>query len=213
MASIKATARTAAGSRKVQVLRKEGKIPGIIYGHGQTPEPITLDKKEVENVVHHGERLLEVLLDGRTENALVKEVQYDAYGSEILHLDLARVNLDEMVEITVPITLRGTPVGAAEGGVLQQIAADVTIECMVRHIPDDIRVNVAEMKLGDKLTMKDLQLPEGAKLSVDGELLVATVSMITEKEEVPVEEAVATPEVIGAKKEEEGAGEEAAEKK
>ena len=204
MALLKATVRTTTGTHKARALRAKSKIPGIIYGHGQTPEPITLDRREVQHAVAHGERLMEIDLDGKTQNALVKAVQYDPFGNDVIHIDLARVNLDEMVEVTVPVHLRGTPAGAIEGGVLQQTIAQVTIECMVRSIPEDIRVAVDHMKVGDKLLVKDLPLPAGAKFLTDPEFLVATVSIIAEEVVEVTEEAVATPEVIGAKKEEEG---------
>lgn len=213
MALLKATARVAAGSRKSQALRGKNLIPAIIYGHGQTPEPISLDRHEIEQVVKHGERLMEIQLEGKSQNALIKEVQYDPMGNSVLHVDFARVNLDELVKVTVPIHLRGTPAGATEGGVLQQTVAQVTIEVMVRSIPEDIRVNVEHLKLGDKLTIKDLPLPAGAKAMQDGDIIVATVSLVAEEVAAPAEEAPTAPEVIGEKKEEEGEEAAADEKK
>jgi large subunit ribosomal protein L25 len=204
MALLKATVRTTTGTHKARALRVKKQIPGIIYGHGETPEPITLDQREVQQAVTHGERLMEIDLEGKTQNALVKAVQYDPFGNDVIHIDLARVNLDERVEVTVPVHLRGTPAGAIEGGVLQQTIAQVTIECMVRSIPEDIRATVDHMKVGDKLLVKDLPLPEGAKFLTDPEFLVASVTVIAEEVVEVTEEAVATPEVIGAKKEEEG---------
>ncbi len=109
MALLKATARTTRGTRKSRALRAKNQIPGIIYGHGKTPEPVTLDQHEVQLLVSHGERLLEIDIDGQKQNALVKEVQYDPMGNEVLHIDLARVDLDERVEVTVAVRLRGTP--------------------------------------------------------------------------------------------------------
>jgi large subunit ribosomal protein L25 len=204
MALLKATARTTTGTHKARALRAKDLIPGIIYGHGQTPEPISLNRHEVQQVVLHGERLMEIDLDGKTQNALIRAVQYDPFGNDVIHMDFARVNLDEMVEVTIPVHLRGTPVGATEGGVLQQTIAQVTIKCMVRSIPEDIRVTVDHMKVDDKLFVKDLPLPEGAKFVTDPEFLVASVTVVAEEVVEVTEEAVATPEVIGAKKEEEG---------
>jgi large subunit ribosomal protein L25 len=213
MVVLKASKREAIGTRKLKPLRKQGMIPGVVYGHGQTPLSITLSRHDVGVTLAHGERLLELDVEGKVQNVLVKEVQYDPMGQEILHVDLTRVDLDERVEVTVPILLRGTPAGAAEGGVLHQVTAQATIECTVRSIPDDLRLSVAEMKVGDVLHMNDLPLPEGAKLVSDGETIVATVSVV--KEEVvapaPVEAAPAGPEIIGEKKEEPEETEQAAE--
>ena len=203
MAVVKAMKRTEMGSRKARALRAKGLIPTVLYGHGQDTVALTLNEHEVELAVHHGERLLEVEVDGKAENALIKDVQFDTFGQEILHLDLTRVDLDERVTVTVPIVLRGTPAGASEDGVLQQSANEVEIECMVRSIPDEIRVIVNDMKVGDSFHLRDLGLPEGATLVGDPEAMVCSVTVIAE--EVPAEEEAeeggAEPEVIGEKKE------------
>ncbi len=213
MAVLKASKREAFGTRKVKPLRAAGMIPGIVYGHNEPPLPITLSAHDVSVALAHGERLLELDVAGQVQNVLVKEVQYDPMGQEILHMDLTRVDLDERVEVTVPIVLRGTPAGAADGGVLHQVSAEVTVECTVRAIPEEIRMSVAEMKIDDVLYMRDLPLTEGAVLVDDGETLVATVSVVKEEVEAPapLEAAPAEPEVIGEKKEEPEEGAPAAE--
>jgi len=192
-------------------MRTKGYIPAIVYGHGQTAEAVTLNRHEVELAVHHGERLLEIDLQGTTENVLLKEVQWDTFGQDILHVDLTRVDLDERVTVTVPIDLRGTPAGAAEGGVLQQVTSEVKIECAVRAIPEEIRVVVNDMKIGDSVYVRDIKLPDGATLEEEGGSLVCSVNIVAEEVEQPAEaEAAAEPEVIGEKKEE-AEGQEAAE--
>ena len=212
MATLKAMKRENLGTRKARHLRKENKVPAIIYGHGETPEAVTLDLHDVDLAIHHGNRLLEIDMGGHKQNVLIKELQYDPMGKDILHMDLARVDLDERVEVTVAIVLKGVPVGVTlESGVLQQQAAKVSIECAVRTIPDDVRLNVAEMKLNDRKLMKELVLPEGAVLKSDPEAIVCQVVLVMEEVVAPVaevvEEGAAEPEVIGAKKEEEGEGE------
>src|ERR1700751_2327655 len=137
------------GSRANQRLGDSGFFPGVIYGHKEAVLPVTLPKKEVENHLNHGAHLFDLAIDGKSEKVLVKEVQYDHLGSEVLHVDFARVSLDEKVEVTVPIELKGEPKGEADGGVLQQIMAEIEIECLVTEIPDIIRHNVSEMALND----------------------------------------------------------------
>ena len=215
VAQLKATTRTELGTRKARVIRKQGLIPCVIYGHGKDCLSITRSEHDFDLAMQHGERLLEVNLEGKIENVLIKDVQWDTYGQVVLHVDLTRVNLDERVEVTVPIVLRGTPAGTAEGGVLQQSAAQVRIECIVTGIPEDVRLQVNDLNIGDSLTMGDLELPEGATLLVEPDTTICTVIVIAEEEEAPAEEgeALAEPEVIGEKTEEgEGAaGEEASE--
>ena len=209
MALIKATRRDALGTRRAKRLRAAGQIPGVVYGHGQPTESITLNEHEVELAILHGDRILEIELDGHTQTAMVKQVQYDTFGHAVLHVDLARVDLDERVEVKVPIVLKGTPIGVSEGeGTLQQIAADVNIECTVRSIPDEIVVMITGMKVNDYLTRANLPLPEGAKLLDDPAAIVASVTVMAEEEAAPVEVSeAAEPEVIGEKPEAEAAEE------
>ncbi len=215
MALLKVTKREQLGSHKTRSLRKKGLVPGIIYGHGEAPVAIAIGQRDLEAVLHHHDRLLELDLNGSKHNVLVKDVQLDAMQQDILHIDLARVNLDERVKVTVPILLRGTPAGASDGGVLAQVLAEASIECLVTAIPEDIRMSVAELKLGDVLKLKDLPLPSGAKLLQDGETIVASVTLVVEEVAAPAEgeAAAAEPEVISEKKKEEAAAAEAAEGK
>ncbi len=206
MAMIKATKRGELGTRQVRRLRQKGLIPAVIYGHGEQTQPLTLNEHEVKLAILHGKRLLEIDCDGKKENALIKDVQYDTFGQEVLHVDLTRVSLDERVEVTVPIVLKGTPTGVTEDdGMLQQTATEIRVECPVQAIPEEIVVMVTEMKVGDRLAMSELPMPDGARLLDDAEAAVAIVRMVAEEEAPPVEEeAAAEPEVIGEPKEAEG---------
>jgi large subunit ribosomal protein L25 len=201
------------GTRQVRRLRDQGLVPAIIYGHQQTPQAITVSEHDLEQAVTHGERLLEVDIEGQAQHVLIKDVQWDTFGKAILHADLFRVSLDERVEVTVNLVLRGSPVGLADGGVLNQNLSSVRIECPVATIPEELRVVVAAMKIGDLIHLRDVELPEGVKLMADPEMVVCSCSMVAEEVVAPVEGEVAEPEVIGAKKEEEEGEAEAAEKK
>jgi large subunit ribosomal protein L25 len=212
MAKIKATKRAEVGTNKVRRLRKEGMIPGIVYGHGQKPVAVTLAEHDMDLAILHGERLLKLDLGGKAHNVLIRDVQYDTFGHEILHVDLVRVNLDERVEVTVKINLVGTPAGLKDGGVLQQAVSEVSLEVPVQSIPEDTKVMVGEMKLNDRMYLKDIEMPAGAKLLSDAdELLCSVVELAEEVEPEAAEEgeAAAGPEVIGERNV--GEAEEAAE--
>jgi large subunit ribosomal protein L25 len=213
MALLRISKREKLGSRSSNRLRYEGRVPGIIYGHGEGNVSITLDKHELETALHHGERLLKAELDGEEKNLLLKDVQYDYLGKEVIHVDLMPVSLSDRVEVTVTVTLRGVPVGvSAESGVLSQAMQQIHVECLVTAIPDEIRVAVGHLKVGETLRVKDLQLPEGITVKEDPEHVVASVTMVAEEvEAVVAEPTVAEPEVIGAKpaEGEEAEGEEA----
>ncbi len=196
--------RSELGSRANKRLRETGAVPGVIYGHKEAVVPITLPKKELVGHLDHGAHVFDLSIDGKSEKVLVKDVQYDHLGQEVIHIDFARVRLDEKVQVTVPLELRGTPAGEAEGGVLQQIISELEVECLVTDIPELIRHNVAEMALDSVLHVRDLKLPDGVVSLIDGDLIVATVKEITE-EAAPeaAEGATAEPEVIGRKPEDE----------
>ena len=202
MAALKAETRSELGTRKARALRGQGMIPGVVYGHGKGNVAVSLNRHDIDLAVNHGQRLLELDLGGEQENVLVKDVQWDTFGQVILHVDLTRVDLHERVKVTVPIVLRGTPAGMADGGVLQQTASEVEIECMVQSIPEEIRAIINDLQVGDSLRMSDLSLPEGATLVGDSEARVCTVEVLAEEEEAPAAEEAAQPEVIGEKKEE-----------
>src|SRR5262245_2761979 len=203
-AQITAKPRSELGSRANKRLRDAGLLPGVIYGHKEAIVPVTLPKKETVNHLKHGAHVFDLAVDGKSEKCLVKEVQYDHLGLEVIHVDFARVSLDEKVEVTVPLELKGTPKGEADGGVLQQIIAELEIECLVTDIPDKIVHNVSEMEKDSVLHISDLKFPPGVKCLKDGELIVATVKEI--QDEAPAVEAAegaAEPEVIGRKAEDE----------
>ncbi len=209
---LKAEIRQGLGSKDAAKLRKKGQVPAVVYGHKKEPVSIVLDAKSFREGLQHGRRLIEVEIDKKKEALLIKEVQYDYLGTDIIHVDLMRVDVTEMVRVTVPIELKGTAKGAAEGGMVELHTGNLEIECRVTQIPEKIVVSVKEMALGDAIHVKDIQLPEGVKLISSPELLVATCHLVAEvktTEEI-LAEAPAAPEVITAAKEEPEEGEEAA---
>jgi large subunit ribosomal protein L25 len=215
---ITAKPRSELGSRANKRLRDSGQLPGVIYGHKEAVVPVTLPKKEVENHLSHRAHLFDLAIDGKSEKVLVKEVQYDHLGLHVIHVDFARVSLDERVEVTVPIELKGEP-KEEEEGVITQVINELEIECLVTEIPTSIKVNIADMKLDDQIAIKDLVLPPGVTTKIDPEAVVVTLKEVKEEEIAPVAEAEsAEPELIGRKPEEgeapaEGAAAPAAEKK
>ena len=207
-AQVSARSRSELGSRANKRLRDSGFIPGVIYGHKEAVIPVTLPKKELVGHLGHGAHLFDLALDGKSEKVLVKEVQYDHLGMEVIHVDFARVSLDEKVEITVSLELKGTPKGEADGGVLQQIVSELEIECLVTDIPEVIRHNVSDMAKDSVLHIKDLKLPPGVRVLQDEDLIVATVKEIAEAETTEAADAAAgEPEVIGKKPEDDAAAE------
>jgi large subunit ribosomal protein L25 len=194
------------GSRANKRLRDSGFVPGVIYGHKEAIVPVTLPRKEVTNHLNHGEHLFDLSLDGKSEKVLVKEVQYDHLGIDVIHVDFARVSLDERVEVTVPVELKGEPKNDGEvPGVVTQVINQLEIECLVTDIPHEIIVSIADMKIDDQITIADLKLPAGVTTKVDADAVVVTFKEVKEEEAAPAPEGEAEPEVIGRKPEDEAA--------
>lgn len=197
---LKAERREATGTRAARVDRREGMIPAIVYGHKQEPLAIRLNYHDLALELQHHHRLIKIELDGKADQLLVKEVQYDHLGDKIVHVDLTRVDLDERVTVAVAVEFRGFPAGG-DHGILDQVRAEVELECLVTSIPESIRVAAAEFHVGDTFTAGNLELPAGAKLAAAPDTVLAVVHAVStaEAEEELAEAAAEEPELIGEK--------------
>jgi large subunit ribosomal protein L25 len=207
--SLEAQVRQHTGSKTAAVVRKSGRIPAIMYGHKQEPVALSLDEHDFVEGVHHGHRLMEIQVAGKTERVIVKDLQYDHLGRKVIHADLMRVDVTEMVEVTVPLELKGVAKGTHEGGILEQHVDHLEIACLVTDIPERIPVLVKELGVGQVIHACDVPLPEGVKLVSPAETLLTTCHLVAAAKttaEVEAEEAAA-PEVIGAEKETDEGGE------
>lgn len=205
---LKAEIREQTGSRHAAEVRKSGRIPAIVYGHKQEPVAISLDARSLIEGLHHGRRLMDVQIGKNKQKMLVKDLQYDHLGKDVIHVDMMRVDVTEKVKVAVPIEFKGTAKGTHEGGIIEGHMDHLEVECMATDIPESIVVSVKEMGVGDALHARDIELPEGMKLISSPEALLVTCHLVAAAkttEEVE-EEAPAAPEVIGEAKEEEGEG-------
>jgi len=205
---LQAEPREAQGKRASRRVRREGKIPAIIYGHGQKPEPIKVDTHDFNNLLEHGAHVVELSVNNQKRQVLIKDVQYDYVEMTPIHADFALVDLTEEVTVQVPLEFRGTPVGTHEGGALEHLMVDIEVQCLVTQIPDSIKVNVADMKLDDVIHVRDVNLPENIKAVSPPDLIVCAVRARTaaaQAAEVEVEEEEETkqPEIIGRKEKDE----------
>jgi large subunit ribosomal protein L25 len=202
------------GKKACKRTRKAGWMPGIVYGHKQDAVAVLLPTRELEQALRKGAHVLTINLDNGTEQVLVKDVQWDHLGSSMMHVDLTRVDLNERVKVTVQIVLRGTPKGAVEGGVLEQVLSQMEVECVVTQIPESLRVSVADLGVGQALHIKDVPVPEGTVAIGDPETVVCLCRILGEEPAPEAaaatpEEGAAEPEVITRGKPEEEEGEEA----
>jgi len=202
------TRREGRGTRAATKLRKKGQLPAVLYGHKEETVSLAISSEELQNVVRHKARVVDLQTAGApTQKALIREIQWDHLGKEVLHVDFERVSADERIHVSVPIELRGIAPGIAGGGVLDQPLHALAIECPAISVPESIRVNVGELQLGAAIHVRDLHLPEGVTTAVDPDGIVVHVTL---KQAEPEEGGVlptgtAEPEVIGRKAEDEEA--------
>jgi large subunit ribosomal protein L25 len=187
------------GSPESRRLRKQGLIPGVLYGRGQTPHTISIPERELRRVLTGQgglHAILDVVLEGQktTHPSILKDYQQHPVRGGIIHVDLHEVRLDQPIQARVVVELVGEPVGVTEGGVLSQVNREVTVEALPLEIPEHLELDVRGMAIGDTLRLADLTAPEGSKFLDDPEeTVLATVTMPTrivepEPEEVEGEE-------------------------
>lgn len=216
-AILKAELRETTGGGAARRMRRDGKIPAVVYGRGEETRPLTLDAHDFQVLVKH-HSLDTTLVDleiagqgkkkGETVQTLVVEVQAHPYKPEVLHVDFQQIHAGEMVTIEVPINLVGTPEGVREGGVLQQVMHVVELDCAVEAIPEDFEIDVSTLLIGDSVHISDLQVPEGVEIHVDPSRTICTVAAPTILELPEEEEEELEPELIGEEGEELEEGEE-----
>ncbi len=203
---LKAEVREHTGRKAVQKLRRQGAIPAVVYGHKEEPVAISLDAHDFVEGLHHGQRLMDVQIGKKKEKIIVKEVQYDHLGKNIIHADLMRVDITQLIRVTVPIEIKGTAAGAHEGGIVEAHVGHLEVECKAADIPEKIVISVKDMHVGDSLHAGAVALPDGVKLITSAEMLLVTCHTVAVKTTEQVEEEMpAAPEVITEKKETEEA--------
>ncbi|MFB0525320.1 MAG: 50S ribosomal protein L25 [Phycisphaerae bacterium] len=196
---LKVEIRQQTGSKAAAKVRKDGQIPAIMYGHKQEPVAISLDAHDFVEGLHHGHRLMDVQIGKKPQKVIVKDLQYDHLGKDIIHADLMRVEAGETITVTVPIELKGIAKGTEEGGIIEGHTDHLEVECKVTDIPESIVVSVKDINVGDALHARDIELPDGLKLVSDPEMLMVTCGLVAAAKttEQLEEEAPVAPEVIG----------------
>ena len=184
--SLKAQTRAGSGSRAALKIRKQGQIPGIVYGHKEANIAVAVSAEELDRAirVQHA-RVLDLMIDGKKETVLIRELQWDAFGRQMLHVDFARVSESDRVRVSVPVELRNAP-KVTGGGVLDQPFHTLHVECSPVKIPEAIRVDITNLTLGSPIHVKELQVPEGVKVLESPEAVVVQLKL-------PGVEAVVAP--------------------
>jgi large subunit ribosomal protein L25 len=195
--------RDSRGKRNARRNRRGGKLPAVLYGHGQEAVSLLVDADAFKAIIRHGARLVK-LAGAVQEQAFVRDLQWNTWGTHVLHIDFTRVSEHEKVKVLVTVEARGEAPGLRMGGVVKQAIHQVEIECEATSIPDRLFVNINHLNMGEKITVAQMELPPNVTiLEAPEEIVVECAEPVEVLEEVAGAGAEAEPEVIGRKKEEE----------
>ncbi len=193
------------GTLRNRRLRSSGKTPAVLYGRGDNV-PLSLLTKDVSAAIRHGSRVVE--LQGEyNESAMIKEVQWDAFGVDVLHVDLTRIDSSESIDLTLQVELVGVAPGSKTGGMVKHLLHNVEVSCPATSVPEKLELKINDLELNGVIKASEIALPDGASLITDGEEIVVQCVETSAADEEPAEadaDAPMEPEVIGRKSEDEG---------
>jgi len=200
---ITVTSRTPGHSRETRRLRREGRVPGTVYGGGQEPTSFSVDARELRNALHGSGAVLDLSIDGgSTEPAVLKDTQRHPVRNEIIHIALLRVDLKQAIHAIVGVELVGVedaPGIKSDGGILEHVTRELNIEALPTEIPENIKVDVSAGEVGDTITMEGVPLPDGVTLLDEAaDTVIATISAPRLANETEEAEGIETEtEVVG----------------
>jgi large subunit ribosomal protein L25 len=206
MAEISLVAETGrpTGSRASNRLRAEGKVPGVVYGHGAEPVAVAVAWRELRHALTTEaglNALIDLSIGGDTQLTIVKELQRDPVRRKVTHVDFIRISRDEAITVEVPISLEGEAEAVLrEDGLVDQVMFELSITCKPGAIPNEIAIDVSGLQIGDSIRVGDLRLPEGVVTEVDADepIVVAQAATLEIPEEAEAEEEGAEAEAEGA---------------
>jgi large subunit ribosomal protein L25 len=190
--TLKAESRQEVGKKIARKLRKEGRIPAIIYGEHKESIPISLLKSDVKAILKSetgGNTVLRIKRDNIQVDAMLKDIQYDYLSDNILHVDLIRVDLNQSVNVSVPVVTTGEPIGVkVEGGIFDFITRKIKIKCLATKIPKEFKIDITDLHAGHSIKIEDIEVEEGIKILSDSHTTICAVTAKGAAEEV-IEEA------------------------
>lgn len=215
-ASLSAKARPTSGKGAARSLRRDGRLPGIIYGHARQPQSLSVGERDFERLLekHNAENtVIELSIDGAMSRTLIREIQRHPVKRNVLHIDFQELVAGERVIVRIPIVLTGTAEGVRNsGGILSQIMQELEVRVDPLNMPSKIEVDVTDVAIGHSIHVNEITIPEGVEVIDDAESTVCIVAAPkVEEEPLPAgeaPEAAAEPELIRKPKEGEEEGEE-----
>ncbi|MFQ6609385.1 MAG: 50S ribosomal protein L25 [Fidelibacterota bacterium] len=181
--------REGSGKKFLKALRNDGKVPGIYYSHASKESiPFTMDRKEMLKAMKDEAHVYKVSVGGRLRSVIFKEVQYHPVTDEVIHVDLYGVRMDELIVLSVPLNLIGIPKGVSvDGGHLSHLQQELEIRCLPSDIPPAIEIDVTELRKGESIHVRDLDIPEKVECVTHEDLTVASIIHGMKAEEIELE--------------------------
>jgi large subunit ribosomal protein L25 len=197
------TLREHLGTAQARRLRQTGQIPAILYGHQEANVALSIPASEIEAAVRHGGKLVD-LKGGVSEKALIRAVQWNPYGNEVLHVDLTRVSEQERVSVMVALELKGEAPGTKQGGMLEHHVFELEIECPAGEIPEKLVAHLKHLQLGESITAGQIELPPQVTLLTPTDMVVVNCHAVGPLVEPELEPTAGPgePEIIGRKPDE-----------
>jgi large subunit ribosomal protein L25 len=205
---LEAEVRETGSKQASKLVRNNGKVPGVYYSKHDSPIHLAVSEKAINPLVYTAEtHLISLRVDGKELDCVIKDIQFDPLTDKVVHFDLIGLTSGETFQLEVPVQLHGTPVGIKEGGIIQHLIHKLEIECLPKDIPQHIDINITELKIGDAIHVKDLNIENITFLNPEDSVIVSVIHPKVEKEPVEgeeiAEEEQTEPEVIGKGKTEE----------
>jgi large subunit ribosomal protein L25 len=210
---LKAEARPNLGGSSARTLRSNGRVPGVLYGHGEASIPFHVKELDLRPLIYTQEtHIVNLELGGNATKSILREIQFDPITDRVRHIDLIILHAGEKVKIEVPVSLVGTASGVKDGGIIDFVMHKLTINVLPDQIPTHIDIDISDLKIGHGIHIKDLSVNDAYSILGDeNAVIVACVAPKVAEEPVPgaAAEAAAEPELVAAKGKKEEEGEEA----
>ena len=197
---ISAQKRDKSGSTHCNRLRLQGIVPANVYGHGEEPVKISVPADTARPLVMSGHKVVDLEIDGKTEKALLRDVQWDTFSKHLIHMDFMRIDATQRIVVDVPIHLKGTAPGTLTGGILEQPLHALHVDCLAIEVPDEIAVRIGTLEIDQAIHVRDLtDLPPSLKIKNPADAVIVQCVMPQVEEAPAAAPAAAEPEVVGKK--------------
>lgn len=188
-------------------IRRDGKVPCILYGIGSEAQSLTVNKRELDKILHESHSVINVEIDKNIQNAVIKEIQYHPVKGDVIHVDFLKLQTGHKLTVDLPLKFVGTSVGVKAGGIFQELKSHLSVTCLPKDLIDQIEVDITNLEIGDAIHVKDLYF-ENFEFEDQEDVTICSVIHPSKREEVEEtgeeeeegEEEATEPEVITAKK-------------